>query len=1654
MAAPSSPSARPAGFHNSRAGAADAPAERGGRAPRLRPLLCHPRRPRPERGAGEGGAGGARGERDPREKRGPEEAESRRRGMRSGRRRRAAGSRAGAGSRTAAPQRIVPGRRQPMGRRLGPQPIPNGKTVRASANGKAERAATNGKAVRTAANGRAARASANPQWEGGASRSQWEGGAGRVYGTAAGCSVLAMSDSRALDAAADPGPQDRKRTWAELLAGRVRRQKAGPEPGQQVQAAAVRLLRRHLNLSQLLLEVEGPSSAKQHLGGWMDEWVDHGSSSTLIGSALQDRASRLGVPVAVLSSQTVASSFVQICEAHAELSCGVLLNPEQRKKLSSLLDIAGHLLACSMFSRLSFCQELWKVQDSLLLEAVWRLHTQNIVSLQELLESHADVEAVETWLFRNLRCLCEQDVSSQHADIARDLLSDFVQIFVLRGFQKDSVPRNVEAGRIPQIAVAVLQRMLLFALEALAAGLQEESSAHKAVQCWFSGFSGHTFCSIMSTESPKRFFRHTLTQILTHRPVLKVSDAIRMQREWSFARTHPLLTGLYRRLFVLLSPEELVAHLQEVLETHEVNWQHVLSCVSTLVICFSGAQRLVTDWVARLLARAFESFDLDSMVTVFLVVRQAALEGPSVFLSYAEWFQASFGSTRSHHCGSKKALVFLFKFLSDLVPFEAPRYLQVHILHPPLVPSKYRSLLTDYVSLAKTRLADLKVSMENMGLYEDLSSAGDVTEPHSQASQDVEKAIQVFEQTGKIPVAVMEASIFRRAYYVSHFLPALLTPRVLPSTPDSRVALIESLMRADKIPPSLYSTYRQACSAEKKSATAVLGRNMEPGCAEGSLGPLTAALQELRAALTYPAQYDVLSAQVAVVSERLSSVLGHSEDSGSSEASKIQLTVLAPKLEQQEQQVVDLLLTSFCQNLMAASSFALPDRQGSWAARFVTATCGRTLLPAVLSRLCQLIHHQGPSLSSSHVLGLAALAVHLSESRSALLEVRVGLPDPTRGLSIPEFFDSLLTCRSKESSLFCLKFCTAAISYSLCKFSSQSRDAWYSCLPPGLIKKFQFVVLRLFSEARGPLSAEDTGGLPWRPLCLTHADWQRAALCLWRQTAFQELLKEKEFHLTYRDWVQQELEIQPEVDFLSGMEKWDFHQWAIYEHFLPMPSATGGCDGDLETTCTVLVSVLMDFCQSSRNYDHSEKSDLVFGGYKGNGDVFSRLQEMVAGLEQGLAVSPGRTPSRGHFLFKLFHKRLQALAGGWNMASRLQRQQELLMYKWILLGLPPSVLISVPWAEQSATPDCTEFFHLVNSELRNFCSHGVALTHDITVHFFRGLFNACSRSRDPSLTVDLTLTACQTQCPLVLTSALLWWPRLEPELHARWKGLQSPLPREMQRLCEAWQAASSFLSPNTASLAPGPAWVSAAALHFAIQQAGRGSLRRGLERLHCPREELLVALFFFSLMDLLSSHLTPQAVDSLRTLDICAEILGFLQERKVSWLPLFQLTEMDAGLGHVLLRLAPDQHVRLLPVAFYSLLSSFDGDALLQDGTFLHVAVFMYLKLHGLFVAGETDALVTAAGRSQQLQGQGDPVSLMMKARLFLLRSIPRCPRKSFAGMAELPSPYALGVKSAEPGVLLLLATHGDCDPEVSAALRSRQQAAPDTCLSQEPCLF
>ncbi|KAM4824468.1 Fanconi anemia group A protein-like [Urocitellus parryii] len=155
-------------------------------------------------------------------------------------------------------------------------------------------------------------------------------------------------------AAGGPG----RSCWWEESRGK----KYNPERGQKLKNSAVQLLRRHQSLSDLLLEVEDPLCEKLCLDRLIDCDSDKAStdgSCSFIGSAFQDQALKVGVPVGKLSARKVACSMKMVCE---EPSHPVLLSTEQRKKLSSLLEIAQYLLAHSMFSRLSFCQEVWKAQ--------------------------------------------------------------------------------------------------------------------------------------------------------------------------------------------------------------------------------------------------------------------------------------------------------------------------------------------------------------------------------------------------------------------------------------------------------------------------------------------------------------------------------------------------------------------------------------------------------------------------------------------------------------------------------------------------------------------------------------------------------------------------------------------------------------------------------------------------------------------------------------------------------------------------------------------------------------------------------------------------------------------------------------------------------------------------------------------------------------------------------------------------------------------------------------------------------------------------------------------------------------------------------------------------------------------------------------------
>ncbi|XP_060109851.1 Fanconi anemia group A protein [Heteronotia binoei] len=1501
---------------------------------------------------------------------------------------------------------------------------------------------------RATANGSAARASPERWREGGPFPRSWPGQVGRR-------SRLLPGKRGSLEASSSSAPLEQARLLREEAGGRrvaerAKKQACGPRNAQELQEAALRLLNCHQNLSELLLEV-GSSEGDKPLyscGSCIGGHEDSAPESFAV-PALQEEASMLGVPLGVLSARTAAANIEKISGESGE---AVLLNAEQREKLSCLLQTLKVLLACNAFCRLLFAQALWRMQSPLALELAWHLHRGGILSLEELLENHPDASALVDWLCSSLRLLCHQaEESSMDTETLQGILTDFGIVFLHNGFRnKSEMGRKLESQPVPsEICCAVLERMLAWVLDTAAKEKQEDASTLRAVNCWLGMFSLTASQGTVPSESLRQFFSHTFTHVLTYNPQIKVSEAISRQREWSFARNGSLLTTLYQKLFVVLAAKELIGHLQQVLEANEVNWHHVLSSVSTLLVCRAEAEQLVKDLLSRLLRKGFENYDVESLITAFLIARQAALEGPALFMPYSEWFKLAFGSAGGFHGSSKKAVVFLFKFLSELVPFEAPQYLKVHIMHPPFVPAKYRPFLLEYITLAKTRLADFKVAIEDMGLYEDLSSPKDALQPHRQALQDVEKAVQIFENTGKIPAVVLEASVFRRPYYVSRFLPALLVPRLLPETLDPHMALIDALKRAEKIPPNTYSKFIEECQSVKEKFL----RGGCPGAKiagdlRGPLEPLKAALEALKRLVTDQSMQDALPAQVAVISEKLAAVLGHrkDEDDAASLSLRIKLNLSVPEVQQQDQEVVDLLLTAFCQTVMAASYFSPPDGQGVWPALFVKMVCGhRRLLPSLLSRLCQLIRHQGPSLSNAHIIGLAVFVVHFNEAKSLIPEVDVYSWVPhgvtARGLPVAELWDHLLPCRTGESIVFCLRFCTAAVSYFLCKFSSFSHEFLCASLYPGFIKKLQYVVPRLSIEARGTGCGGDEAEFPWKSLFRSAVCCQQAVRCLWKQTRFKKLLQEKMFQLTLQEWLLMELEIDPGEDALSASERQEFHYWALYQHYLPASAASGGCEGDLREMCSVLIGSVLDFCQRSElsNCSHSEKPKRSIPRLRGNPEIHCRLQEMLleVELERRRAPSGGHGDDR-HFLFRTLQERLKALGPDSAESGRLLRQQELILQRRILLGLPPSLLITTQQKGKEIALDCEDFFGFVNTELKNVCSRGYALSYDITAHFFRGLLSASLECNRSAQEVTAVLVSCQARCPVLLCSAARWWCKLEPVLCCEWQRLFTvPLAQGLQRLKELQRSVNSFLSSEASSLASDVPWISAAFLHFAIQQQTECEKADALKRLGPGSAQILVCLLFFSVVDFISARLAPQeGMDAPRTLDWSSQIARLLEERGSGWLALFLSGETEHSLDPVLHSAVSDQHRKQLPVAFYSLLFTLHPERLLREQLFLSVAVDMYLQLLRLFMEGT--AVVEADQAECPVHGQEpeDPLAVIHAARRFLVQAIPQCPPGSFSHLHQL------------------LDLCGELDPELKATLTSRWQPPAEESLSDEELLL
>ncbi|XP_028843309.1 Fanconi anemia group A protein isoform X2 [Denticeps clupeoides] len=1396
---------------------------------------------------------------------------------------------------------------------------------------------------------------------------------------------------------APPAP---RASLSSLLAGRAGkrpREQAAP-PG--LQQAAVQLLNRNQNLAALLLEVgSSPKIPRLDAGvaSEADETPDlHGGVSLLVDE-LSRRSEEMGVPVGVFSVKVVCERLLELTGPQKEDEQCALFSQSQRAQLGFLLQSIKELQSLGVFCPQLFWEQYWRAAEPKL-EVFHFLLSHNILSLELLLER---ADGLSIWMERQMQSMCGLSSIQEEDEIQmrQQILANVASALVRVGFEEDCGFRKTSP-----LCSSMLDSMLSWLLDISSDG-QASPRQESAAEAWLQMFDASAFDRSVSSDAIRRFFSHSLTQALTHCPRLKVSDAIAMQSEWSFVKTCRLLTQLFRKLCALFSVEELLSQLKQVLETHEVNWQHVLSFLSTLLVYHPHTQPCLKDLLSRLLTAAFEAYDLESMVAAFLLARQASLEGPAVFSSYSDWFKLAFGGASSYHGNSKKSLLFLLKFLSDLVPFDPPQYLKVHVLHPPYIPAKHRSLLQEYVSLAKTRLADLKVSVEEMGLYEDTSGAAESLQPQNQAQQDVEKAISLFVITGKISATVMEASIFRRPYFLSRFLHALLIPRVLPAQPDARMNFIEALLKSDKIPAVLYSSYTEGCSREKQKQLDGVSSSVE-GSGDGDVSELLARVT------------DTLS---HLCPERPEEAVGQTV---------IQLHVDREQTNEVHSSVSNALLRGFCQCLLDSSTVNPPTRQGEWAIQFAKLLLGhRKLFTTLLHRLWDLLRNQGEHLSSAHILGLAVLIVQLHMAGTLSPLVQLVSPLPSRPVGVSEALGAALPCSSNANLTFSLGFCVAAVNYGLCVSGSQRQDC-ERYVPNGLFKKLLYLVPRLVPEARNACHG-DLGGLDpsasgsdevqrlWRRVTDASMTLNSSALELWRSGPFRLLHRQPLYQLTFSEWLANELRVQRSQDALCDLERQEYQQWACQQHYLPTPLDEGGCGGDLRLACTLIVNAVMDLTTGPQTAVQSPpRTDTCLP------DILARLQELVYELQETRHFQ-GEGHSAGQFLFDLVVERCTVTSDPEDMSSELRLQETLHDWNRVMLSLSPGLLVTVRSEGGRKVVDCRSLFKHISQYQRRVCCPVGLLPYQLTAHFLKAIVSVSVSCERPTAALNRALADLRRHCPLLLVSAGRWWLRLSPVILSQWNRLTGGqlLPEELQLIVDSssWTCRTVGGEGKVAVAPPAHPLLLAACLHQFWGASGcRLRLRTSLEQLrhlHKDPRALLVFLLYFSVMDLLSGYLNPQGAESVSRAMQWSAVLLSMQLESPDWLQLFCTPGTEQGQYQSVSMVTTDESRRLMCLAFYCLVPSLDETDLskaLSTPGFLYTAVGSYCELLRLFLNGETPYPRTGSCPQQVNISQ-----ILDRAQQVVLRSV------------SLRTDHCLTQRQRSQ----LVALCGELDPQVAAAL-------------------
>ena len=870
----------------------------------------------------------------------------------------------------------------------------------------------------------------------------------------------------------------------------------------------------------------------------------------------------------IVSNPSPISAAACICANQlksviTDLKSRLILDSDERNMVSVVTDASEQIYRKYAFSKVVFSKHLTK-ECTLPLEIIWDLHKKELMPLDHFIAANLGHPSVIGKLAQDVVQLFLTQLP--HGDVHEIIATDIIYFLLRQGYCENvPVESAGPAKGLKKICCALLDSITkkLFAGGGTTYVIVSRSVMHD------------------ETIDIKRFCTRQLIVILSLNPIYKVSQALQLQHKWCYGKISQGIVCFLKQFLIPFGPVEVIGLLENILRQQEVNWQSVLSFTATVLVCYPDAPKLLKALITSLLKHGLENNDLDSVIIGFLLARQGALEGNHVFMTYQDWFYEAFGEANSSLANNKKSFTFLIKFLTDIVPFESALFLKGHLYRAIFAPPKCRSLVTDYSSLAKTRLMDLHESLEDVGIYvTDNDAKGIHRDFKSQTEDDVTKSLSVFASTGRIPPTIMESSIFRKPYFVGRFIPTLLTARPLPNIPDIRMQFIELLNKSGKIPDNMYKNYENEC--KRKAAELLEGVFVEDDdddMQDALLTPseqLETALCAFRNVVTIIDTINggsnlTVAEHVSIISEKISNVLDTKDKVNPDTHKPMQFDIFKSKKN------VSNLAKTIYEHLTIALSSVGRENNLDWLARFLCMlVVHHDLMTALLFKVWMVVNNADSIIIDQEISTAAAILLQITTCCS-LRTINICLEGDNVHF-ISAFSSFLMTQLSSKSGIYLLlKFTSFYFDWTKDRYTTlllddikpSQADKGTAVISVSLLKLFIFLVTRTFQCTRQSIVLT-------KPLNDPNIEPEitKMALSVYNTDVIRRLSVASKYNLV--DWLHFESHVSPNHDTMNMWQKENYFEWIVFKWHPFNFNKIHGCLPSVEEICTSLLDNILD----------------------------------------------------------------------------------------------------------------------------------------------------------------------------------------------------------------------------------------------------------------------------------------------------------------------------------------------------------------------------------------------------------------------------------------------------------------------------------------------